>query len=72
MKTKNILAIAFIHFINNNIGYLLYGATGENVTLIWQAVIINLFIFSIVYMPFLLSKEYRKSKTIEERVLTDE
>jgi membrane protease YdiL (CAAX protease family) len=66
MKTKNIWAISMIHFINNNMGHILYKSTGTNLVFTWQALVFNLFLFSIVYMPFLLSKEYGKPRTIEE------
>lgn len=62
IKTKNIWTISMIHFINNNLGYVLYGATGANIVFTWQAVLFNLLLFSAIYMPFLLAKEYRKSE----------
>ncbi|MBU5256591.1 CPBP family intramembrane glutamic endopeptidase [Tissierella praeacuta] len=62
IKTKNIWTISMIHFINNNLGYVLYGATGANIVFTWQSVLFNLLLFSAIYMPFLLAKEYRKSE----------
>lgn len=69
MKTKNIWVISMIHFINNNMGHLLYKATGTNIVITWQSLVFSLFIFSIVYMPFLLSKEYRKSNRREQEII---
>ncbi|MDU5080304.1 type II CAAX endopeptidase family protein [uncultured Tissierella sp.] len=74
MKTENIWTISMIHFMNNNLGYVLYGANGANIVFTWQSVLVNLLLFSTVYMPFLLTKEYRKSdidmvETVED---TDE
>lgn len=66
MKTKNIWAISFIHFLNNNIGFILYEGTPEDLVFTWEAVLFNLVIFSIVYLPFLLTKEYRKSEEIDK------
>ncbi|MDR7855706.1 type II CAAX endopeptidase family protein [Tissierella sp.] len=60
MKTENIWAISMIHFLNNSLGNVLYGATGTNLVYTWDAVLLNLIIFSILYLPFLLAKEYRK------------
>ncbi|MBU5313963.1 CPBP family intramembrane metalloprotease [Tissierella carlieri] len=61
MKTENIWTISMIHFINNGLGGILYGGTGTNLVFTWKSVFINLLFFSILYMPFLLAKEYRKS-----------
>ena len=74
MKTENIWTISMIHFMNNNLGYVLYSANGANIVFTWQSVLVNLLLFSTVYMPFLLTKEYRKSdidmvETVED---TDE
>lgn len=71
MKTENIWTISMIHFINNNLGYVLYGADGTNVVFTWQSVLVNFLLFSIVYMPFLLTKEYRKSNIGVVEVLED-
>ena len=61
MRTKNIWTISMIHFLNNNLGYVLYEATGTNLIITWSAVLLNIIFFSVIYMPFLLAKEYRKS-----------
>jgi membrane protease YdiL (CAAX protease family) len=71
MKTENIWAISMIHFINNSLGHVLYGGTGTNLVLTWQGVLINLLFFSIIYMPFLLTKEYRKSDIGVAEVVED-
>lgn len=65
MKTENIWGISIIHFINNNLGHALYGGTVSNLIFTWSAVLCNIILFSVIYMPFLLAKEYRKPKVIE-------
>lgn len=60
IKTKNIWAISMIHFFNNNLGFILYGGEPKNLILTWQSVLFNIVLFSIVFIPFLLTKEYRK------------
>lgn len=65
MKTENIWTVTIIHYINNNLGYALYRGDSANIIFTWQEVLFNLLLLSIVYMPFLLTKEYRKSEIIE-------
>lgn len=60
MKTKNIWSVSMIHFLNNNLIYILYGGTGTDIVLTWQVVLINLVFSAIFYLPFLLTKEYMK------------
>ena len=65
MKTKNIWTVSIIHFINNTLGAILYGFTGENLVFTWKAILINLIIFSVVYGPFLLTDVYKNNTDIE-------
>lgn len=65
MKTENIWAVTIIHYINNNLGYALYKGNSTNMIFTWQAVLFNLLLFSMVYIPFLLAKEYREFKEIQ-------
>lgn len=59
MKTQNIWTVSIIHFINNNLGYVLYEAEGTNLIFTLETILFNLIIFAIIYMPFLLTKEYK-------------
>ena len=65
MRTKNIWIISMIHFFNNNLGFVLFGATGANVVFSWQAIVFNLILFSIVYAPFLLANDYRNQSYLK-------
>jgi len=60
--------VAMIHYLNNNLGFLLFGADGSNAVIRWQDVIISLVIFGIIYLPFLATKEYRKKTHISEDI----
>ncbi|BDB00514.1 CPBP family intramembrane glutamic endopeptidase [Clostridium botulinum] len=62
MKTKNIWAVSMIHFINNNLGFILYGSTGADVVFSGKAVLGNLFCIFVIYLPFLFAKEYSKKE----------
>ncbi|APH15947.1 putative membrane protein [Clostridium sporogenes] len=62
MKTKNIWAVSMIHFINNNLGFILYGSIGADVVLSGKLVLGNLFCIFVVYLPFLFTKEYNKKE----------
>jgi len=66
LKTENIWAIAMIHYLNNNLGFVLFGSNGSNVVISLKDVIIVLIIFGIVYLPFLATKEYRKQTHLSE------
>ncbi len=68
LKTENIWAVSMIHYLNNNLGFLLFGADGSNAVIRWQDVIISLVIFGIIYLPFLATKEYRKKTHISEDI----
>jgi membrane protease YdiL (CAAX protease family) len=68
MKTENIWIISMIHFINNNLGHVLYGGTGTNMVFSWESILFKLVIFAIVYIPFLLGKVYRNSPNLNINV----
>ncbi len=57
-----------IHYLNNNLGFLLFGADGSNTVIRWQDVLLSFVIFSIIYLPFLATKEYRKKTHISEEI----
>lgn len=59
MRTNNIWTVTMIHFINNNIGAALFDAQYSNVTWDWGTTVISICVYLIVYIPFLLSKEYQ-------------
>lgn len=61
MRTHNIWAVTIIHFINNNMGSALFDASPAGVVWDWQTTLISISLYLIVYMPFLLTKEYRGS-----------
>ncbi|WP_097027349.1 CPBP family intramembrane glutamic endopeptidase [Clostridium peptidivorans] len=63
MKTKNIWTVSIIHFLNNG---LIFYSIEANIANSGKFVLINLLCASIVYFPFLFSKEYEKyEKEIE-------
>ena len=66
LKTENIWAVAMIHFLNNNLGFVLFGSKGANIVISLKDVISLLIVFGIVYLPFLATKEYRKQTHISE------
>lgn len=57
MNTKNIWTVSIIHFINNR---TIFYNIESNVANSGRFVLINLLCASVVYLPFLFSKEYRK------------
>lgn len=59
MRTHNIWAVTILHFINNNLGVALFGASPSNVIWDWRSTLISICVYLIVYLPFLLTKEYR-------------
>jgi len=72
MKTKNIWSVTIIHFLNNSLGWILYGATGTDLVYTFDSVIMNLIFLSLVYMPFLFAKVYRSNKEdVDEKGIID-
>ncbi|WP_045521237.1 CPBP family intramembrane glutamic endopeptidase [Clostridium sporogenes] len=63
MKRKSIWVVSIIHFINNELSFILSGSAGADVVLSGKLVLGNLFCISIVYVPFLFTKEYGKTET---------
>lgn len=68
MKTENIWAISFIHFLNNSLAFMLYGSTGENLVISLKDVLLIFVIFLVIYGPFLFTKVYRRDIYIEENI----
>ncbi|MDE5777997.1 MAG: CPBP family intramembrane metalloprotease [Lachnospiraceae bacterium] len=66
MRTHNIWAVAIMHFINNNVGSALFAASPSDVVWEWRSTLISICIYLIVYLPFLLTKEYRASRENKE------
>lgn len=60
MKTTNIWAVTFIHFLNNSLSIYLPEALDSETTLSFLSVLIIILYYFIVYFPFLLTREYRK------------
>lgn len=61
MKTENIWAISMIHFINNSLVSVLFGATGTDMVVTWQDIVLNVISSTIIYIPFLFTKAYKES-----------
>jgi len=57
MKTENVWAVSLIHYINNNLGSIIYNET-EVVDYVfnWKSFLLNSICFSLIYLSFLLSK----------------
>lgn len=72
MKTQNIWTISIIHYLNNNLGAILYGGTGKDLVYSWQAIVFNAILLSVLYIPFLLAKEYRQTVEIDDSIFMDE
>ena len=68
MRTGNIWAVTLIHFLNNNLGMALFGMTAAGVERNWADTIISIVLYLIVYLPFLLTREYKKGKKIAAHV----
>jgi cellobiose-specific phosphotransferase system component IIC len=62
MKTKNIWAVTFIHYLNNSLVIHLPEELGLETTLSFLPVLISILYLFVIYFPFLLTKEYRKEK----------
>lgn len=65
MRTKNIWAVTIIHFLNNNLGMALFLVTGAGVERHWGDTVLTTVLYLIVYLPFLLTKEYRKKQAAQ-------
>ena len=59
MKTGNIWSVVIVHYLQNNIGAILFGASPVNVVLDFKDVLIALIVYMLVYLPFLNTKEYK-------------
>lgn len=56
------MAVSILHFMNNNMVGIISGSDGSNIVLTWKLVLISLVCYSIVYVPFLFTKEYRQKE----------
>lgn len=63
MKTKNIWTVSIIHFLNNSFVPIIKINTGGNVVSIEKLLFVYLICICVIYLPFLFTKEYRKTKT---------
>ncbi|WAW14574.1 CPBP family intramembrane glutamic endopeptidase [Peptostreptococcus equinus] len=64
MKTKNIWLVAFMHCLHNNMYGLFTNGELEGIqNLTWKDVLISALIMSVIYLPILLTKEFRKSNS---------
>lgn len=66
MRTRNIWAVTVIHFINNNVGNALFDASPSGVIWDWKTTLISISVYLLVYMPFLLTKEYQAPSIIDK------
>lgn len=62
-KTGNIWSVVLVHFLNNNIGFFLLGTSAEGVVLDIRDVLIYAIVYMAVFLPFLLTKEYRQNRS---------
>lgn len=60
LRTRNVWAVTSTHFLNNNLGLMLFGVSAAGVTLGWGDTLLSVALYMIVYLPFLLTKEFRK------------
>lgn len=70
MKTENIWTISIIHYLNNTFIYNFNGSNLANPISYGKFVLVQGICMCVVYLPFLFTKEYRKSE--EELELTNE
>ena len=59
MRTENVWAVAAIHFLNNNLGVVIFGTLPVGVERGWMDSLLTIAIYMAVYLPFLGAKEYR-------------
>ena len=59
MRTKNIWAVTLIHFLNNNLGMALFQVSAEGVEWTWGGLFLSAAMYLGIFLPFLLTKEYR-------------
>lgn len=62
MRTQNVWAVATIHFLNNNLGMTLFLISSAGVERQWADTIMIIVCYLVVFLPFLLTKEYREKK----------
>lgn len=62
MRTKNVWAVTLIHFFNNNLGMALFQSSAQGVEWTWGSLILSAALYFAVFLPFLLTKEYRGAR----------
>ena len=60
MRTENVWAVTAIHFLNNNLGAVIFGTLAVGVERGWTDSLLTIAIYMAVYLPFLGAKEYRE------------
>lgn len=60
MRTQNVWVVTVIHFLNNNLGLALFNVSSVGVERQWRDTVFTILLYLIVYLPFLLAKEYRE------------
>lgn len=64
MKTGNIWSVVIVHFLQNNIGAIIFGTSPANVVLDFKDVLIALIVYMLIYLPFLNTKEYKQKTNV--------
>ncbi len=61
-KTRNIWVPVILHYLNNNLAAMLGGGVSSlsNQVITWDIVLISALINGVIFVPFLLAKEFRK------------
>lgn len=60
LRTQNVWAVTMIHFLNNNLGLVLFNASAAGVERHWPDTVFTIVIYLLIYLPFLFTKEYRE------------
>ncbi len=66
LRTQNVWVVSIIHFLNNNLGMALFNASAAGVERQWPDSIFTIAVFLLVYLPFLLTKEYREEEAVDK------
>ncbi len=60
LRTQNIWAVTMIHFLNNNLGAVLFQVSAQGVERQWGDTLITILLYLAVYLPFLFTAPYRE------------
>lgn len=65
MKTENVWAPMLLHMVNNVIGVIFGG--GYTSVYTWESLLYSILIYTVCFMPFLLTKEYKSDQDINKQ-----